>query len=1522
MAYDGFFLTYKNDRETNERYDKIQKKYPNFRMVKINLEDWNDPKITSAIKKIGSVANTKHFWVIDPDVEVDLSFDYDFQTNEWDEDIIHVWNAEERNVWRSVVGVKLFKTSEVLRQSEAYIKDAYYLTGEFKSHDSNNVVYKPTTETYDIFYWEKDFGVDNLNKLRERFPEIKTVAGETNIDVHSKCRDLARTDFYYLIHPNTEVFDTFKFDYSFAFGLDKEKQKVVVWQKQNPMTNLTREYHGLGLFPKEGPMFKEREYEIFNFRKKAVYEKDAICKDLEFPIIRTRDMHDLSHKVDTDMYWLIHEDVEEFTTEYYPFSYDREFIHNFRVMSGNNEVRNGIRLVPNKPDEDKQKDMPDCIGTIKQVPIISASTLQGGIDSVETFPALIVDPAVELDSNYSFYPDLYDLATAHALGKGVVFVAGDYDEYNMQFYEDAAEISHVPDYDIYFWDRGFGNNNFTELQQRFPRIQSMNTETLTELHEYAQKNSTYNYYYVITSDTTVTDFNFDYEFDFSLTEASRQQIVVWQKTDYKNNIIEYQGIGLFRKDFNLFTENKYQRFDFRRKALYIPSEVIKPVEYDLVRTDNLMDLSQIKSCDTEMVWLVSNDVDDFVTDYYPMSYDKDNIHNFKVTIGTTEVRNGIRLVPRNYDEEKQKDVDKVLGSLKRIPVIHSSTLKGGLSRIETYPTIIVDPAIESKFNLEHTFGWYPDLYDMVSAHVLSKGLIYIASEYDQFNIKEHELDMTYIPDYDIFFWDKGWGEDNFKELQNKFEHRIKKLSGNALEVHEQARKKSKYNYYYIITPDTAIWDFKFDYEFKFSMTEEARQQIVVWQRTNKDGTPREYYGLGLFRVDIDLFTESQYDKFNFKRKAIYEQNDQVHDVEFPIIRTKDLFDLDNKVDTAMYWLIHEDVKDFDCSYYPMLYDSDAIHNFKVNTSTGMPVRNGIRLVPRNPNEEKQKDIDLIVGKLKEIEIVEARTLEEAVELANNYTFWMVNPDLQLINPMIDDYYPDLYNLGPSHIWKQRTRKGKDLGHGGLAFSNKDYHSENVNLHDEYGMRVPDKHNIKKYFTRDPFKAYKQSKGRVFYWVIDTAVELLDTFEFDYYPDIFSIENVFAFKSEEGKEAGVYLVHRPHLEKFNPSEEDFSFDRFKNIIRVDEIASRVVGHPAFYFDEGMYQEHAKYFNDHKNIDVIDASKGLAKAYMKASGMSKSGYFWAINNDVELTEDFSRTFYVDRHHKSHFHLWPKSNPYTGYVHQYGGLSLIPTAALKELKPDDDKLRKMNFKNKKPVKSKKASSKDIAFDVVFLSYREKEAEENYAKLLSRVPNAKRVHGVKGIFNAHKKAAEIADTKMFYVLDADAIITDEFEFEYFPTVWDEDAVHVWKSKNPINGLIYGFGGLKLFPTQLVRDAKDWNIDFTTSISDKFKPMPVVANYTAFNTNPYDTWKSAFRECTKLSSSIIHNRKEGDDNERLNIWCTVADENVPYGKYSIAGANAGRKFGSENAGNPEKLGLINDYDWLTKQFKQDFNDE
>ena len=139
---------------------------------------------------------------------------------------------------------------------------------------------------------------------------------------------------------------------------------------------------------------------------------------------------------------------------------------------------------------------------------------------------------------------------------------------------------------------------------------------------------------------------------------------------------------------------------------------------------------------------------------------------------------------------------------------------------------------------------------------------------------------------------------------------------------------------------------------------------------------------------------------------------------------------------------------------------------------------------------------------------------------------------------------------------------------------------------------------------------------------------------------------------------------------------------------------------------------------------------------------------------------------------------------------------------------------------------------------------------------------------------------------------------------------------KEPINDLVYGYGGLKLFPTKLLRDATDWNIDFTTSVGEKFKPMPIVANYTAFNTDPFNTWKSAFRECTKLASSIIENTKQDETSERLEMWCTRGSDRR-FGEYALAGANAGKEYGSKYADNLEELNKINDYEWLEEKFKE-----
>ena len=66
---------------------------------------------------------------------------------------------------------------------------------------------------------------------------------------------------------------------------------------------------------------------------------------------------------------------------------------------------------------------------------------------------------------------------------------------------------------------------------------------------------------------------------------------------------------------------------------------------------------------------------------------------------------------------------------------------------------------------------------------------------------------------------------------------------------------------------------------------------------------------------------------------------------------------------------------------------------------------------------------------------------------------------------------------------------------------------------------------------------------------------------------------------------------------------------------------------------------------------------------------------------------------------------------------------------------------------------------FDIFFISYQEPNADVNFAILQDRFPIAQRVHGVKGIHQAHKEAAKKALTKMFYVVDGDALVEDDFK-------------------------------------------------------------------------------------------------------------------------------------------------------------------
>ena len=223
---------------------------------------------------------------------------------------------------------------------------------------------------------------------------------------------------------------------------------------------------------------------------------------------------------------------------------------------------------------------------------------------------------------------------------------------------------------------------------------------------------------------------------------------------------------------------------------------------------------------------------------------------------------------------------------------------------------------------------------------------------------------------------------------------------------------------------------------------------------------------------------------------------------------------------------------------------------------------------------------------------------------------------------------------------------------------------------------------------------------------------------------------------------------------------------------------------------------------------------------------------------------------------------------------------------------------------------------YDIFFISYGESNAEQNFEKIKTRFPSVKRIANVSGIHQAHIAAAKKSFTRMFWAIDGDAEVLDTFNFDYKAHDSELDVVHVWRSRNPINGLEYGYGGVKLLPKKLTMNMDLSKIDMTTGISNKFKPIDEISNITAFNTDAFSTWRSAFRECVKLSSKVIDRQNYQETADRLNAWLTYYP-GKPFAQEAAEGAYDGREYGRKNAADPAALALINDFDWLKKRFEQ-----
>jgi len=225
---------------------------------------------------------------------------------------------------------------------------------------------------------------------------------------------------------------------------------------------------------------------------------------------------------------------------------------------------------------------------------------------------------------------------------------------------------------------------------------------------------------------------------------------------------------------------------------------------------------------------------------------------------------------------------------------------------------------------------------------------------------------------------------------------------------------------------------------------------------------------------------------------------------------------------------------------------------------------------------------------------------------------------------------------------------------------------------------------------------------------------------------------------------------------------------------------------------------------------------------------------------------------------------------------------------------------------------------YDIVFISYDETQADENYVKLLKSYPHAKRVHGVEGMENALAAAAKCSNTDYFYAVFAKTRLYDGWNFTTEPDYWRDPRNYIFYAINTSNDLIYGEMGIVLYNKKFLMSAPSYDelgIDFTMSFP--IQVIPQISAYGEFATDSYRAWRTAFRETCKLA----YFNSESPCVEtlyRIHQWRNHAHGN--YAMDVLRGANDGYEYFINNSDNLSALKKTFRWDWLKNYYNSKYN--
>ena len=565
-------------------------------------------------------------------------------------------------------------------------------------------------------------------------------------------------------------------------------------------------------------------------------------------------------------------------------------------------------------------------------------------------------------------------------------------------------------------------------------------------------------------------------------------------------------------------------------------------------------------------------------DWAPGNFEPNFIHSFHLR-GQLEHKypkqeGGVKLYPRDWKQADTK-YHKFLDTKADYPVLFTKSPTAYAQR-NTYNhdyVWVVD--VQYKTNL-HTFDWVPNPFEAEMLHVFKMpyqlqekypeamgGISLVPKQFKDAEIKIHKACPIEDEAYDVFYVD----EDEF-----------------TAETYSEYAERSKTEWFWIVDRDHT-----FNGKLLFVPSVHEREYIHVFKIPGHleerypldctDAWDNRCGGVRLVHKDFDMTKHKHQEDICPVRYDIFYADD-INDYETPARKSR----------TKMFWLVdseHQINEEF--KYVPQRYDQKCIQVFKFPndlehkypkaiTNISDNRAGGIKLVPVNGSgDTKYNEQSPVGGKTYPIRFTDA----SAESLAEDS--WIVPTAFEDAISSIP-WQPSVFEKNTQHVF----------ANGLLRWVPVDWNGE-IKEHD-FSPVVMD-------IQFEQFDSYSQGLAESsfnWFWVIDKDVTVLETFDFDFQPNVF----------DEGKQ---------HVwQKLNPiTNKQYDYGGV-SLRHKDEKKGR----PKYIREPACTQQEFPVYQ----VQPEDIERGLDGVYENLAGNTSTSMMWVVDSLVEVEDDFDFSSFV--------------------------------------------------------------------------------------------------------------------------------------------------------------------------------------------------------------------------------------------------------------------------------------------------------